>query len=52
MTLNTAKRLVLAMVVALSVAGGTLVPLVAGHAAAGGIECIPTPDDRFVCLFM
>lgn len=51
MKLNTAKRLVLAMVVALSVAGGTLVPLVAGHAAAGW-ECVPDPDDRFICIYM
>jgi hypothetical protein len=34
MKLKSAKRLVLATVVTLSVSGGTLTPLVAGHAAA------------------
>lgn len=34
MKLNTMKRLLLASLVTLSVSGGTLAPLVAGHAAA------------------
>ena len=36
MTVNSVKRLALSGLLALSVTGGALAPVVAGHAAAGG----------------
>ena len=44
MTLTKVNRLVLSGLVALSVAGGTLAPMVAGHAAAGGAGDCPPLD--------
>ena len=44
MKLNMVKRAALSGLVALSVAGGTLAPMVAGHAAAGGAGDCPPLD--------
>jgi hypothetical protein len=44
MKLNTVKRITLGGLLALSVAGGTLAPLMAGHAAAGGAGDCPPLD--------
>ena len=56
MQLATWKRTVLAGLLTLSVAGSSLAPAVAGHAAAGGCWlvkgeiCCPAPAGRPVCF--
>ena len=50
------KRAVLGVLMVLSVAGGSLAPVVAGHAAAGGCWlvkgeiCCPPPSGRPICF--
>ena len=47
MKLTKVNRLVLSGLLALGVAGGSLAPLVAGHAAAA-VQCVRSPQgDRF-----
>jgi hypothetical protein len=46
MKLATWKRALLAGLLTLSVAGGSLAPVVAGHAAAG---CVPCPGGGIAC---
>jgi hypothetical protein len=52
MKLTLWKRSVLAGLLTLSVAGGTLAPVVAGHAAAGWHKCVYDEDHNLLHCYL